>query len=148
MWARLDVDFSDHPKVLAAGDAIGRNGAAIAIGVYALGLLWSNKHLTDGHLPIAAIQTFRRHVHDPIAVADALARAGLWEKNGSGFVIHDYAEFGNPNAAKVKEYRKRERERKARWRAMRHGGTTTGHRAPSQRDSHGTPRARKRKSNE
>jgi hypothetical protein len=82
--------------------------------------MWANKHLSDGHLPLAVVQSFRHHVADPIAVAAALVKARLWNKNGNnGYVIHDYAEFGNPNAAKVKAYRKRERERKQRGRERR-----------------------------
>lgn len=116
MWARLDDELIDHRKVFAAGEVIGKNGAAIAIGFYAVGLMWSNKHLTDGYLPLPIIRSFR-HVEQPTSVADALVKAGLWEKNGSGYVIHDYADFGNPLAAKVKAKRRRDKLRKQRERA-------------------------------
>jgi hypothetical protein len=111
MWARLDDELIDHRKVFIAGETIGKNGAAIALGFYAVGLMWSNKHLTDGHLPLAVIRSFR-HVENPAGVADALARAGLWEKNGSGYIIHDFADF-NPLAAKIKSKRRADRKRKA-----------------------------------
>jgi len=78
--------------------------------------MWSNKHLTDGYLPLPIIRSFR-HVEQPTSVADALVKAGLWEKNGSGYVIHDYADFGNPLAAKVKAKRRRDKLRKQRERA-------------------------------
>jgi hypothetical protein len=113
MWARLDDELIDHVKVYAAGDAIGRNGPAIAIGFYAVGLMWANKHLTDGHLPLSVVRSFR-HVSNPASVADALVKAGLWERNGSGFLIHDYADFGNPTAARVKAKRRKDRLRKRR----------------------------------
>jgi len=116
VWARLDDELIDHRKVFAAGEVIGKNGAAIAIGFYAVGLMWSNKHLTDGYLPLPIIRSFR-HVEQPTSVADALVKAGLWEKNGSGYVIHDYADFGNPLAAKVKAKRRRDKLRKQRERA-------------------------------
>ena len=111
MWAHLDDQLIDHVKVFAAGEVIGRNGPAIAIGFYAVGLLWANKHLTDGHLPLSIVKSFR-HVSNPVAVADALVFAGLWERNGDGFVIHDYADWGNPTAARIKAKRRKDRLRK------------------------------------
>ena len=119
MWTRLDDELIDHRKIYAAGEAIGRNGAAIALGFYAVGLLWANKHLTDGYLPLPVVKSFRHVVH-PTAIADALATAGLWEKNGTGYQIHDYADFGNPTAAEVKARRRRDKRRKAAERADKH----------------------------
>jgi hypothetical protein len=111
MWARLDDELIDHRKIFIAGEVIGKNGAAIALGFYAVGLMWANKHLTDGHLPFPVVKSFR-HVDHPASVADALVKAGLWEKNGNGFLIHDYGDF-NPSAAAVKKKRKADRLRKA-----------------------------------
>ena len=112
MWARLDDELMDHRKIFIAGEIIGKNGAAVALGFYALGLMYANKHLTDGHLPMAVVRSFR-HVDNPTSIADALAKAGLWDKNGSsGFQIHDFEEF-NPSSAKVKQRRKADRLRKA-----------------------------------
>jgi hypothetical protein len=111
MWARLDDELIDHFKVFVAGEALGKNGAAIALGFYAIGLMWSNKHLTDGFLPMAVVKHFR-HVEHPTSVADALVKAGLWEKNGgSGYQIHDFADH-NLRASKVKAKRSRDRQRK------------------------------------
>lgn len=112
MWARLDDELIDHRKIFIAGESIGKNGAAIALGFYAVGLMWSNKHLTDGFLPTAVIKSFR-HVDNPLSIADALAKAGLWDKDGSGFQIHDFGDF-NPVASKVKAKRRRDKLRKQR----------------------------------
>jgi hypothetical protein len=116
MWARLDDELLDHPKVWAAGEVLGKGGAVIALGIYVIGLMWANKYLTDGHLPMAVVKNFRQWP-DPLSVADALVKAGLWEKNGNGFVIHDYAAFGNPMSADVKAKRRKDRQRKAMERA-------------------------------
>jgi hypothetical protein len=110
MWARLDDGLIDHRKVFIAGEAIGKNGAAVAIGFFAVGLMWTNKHLTDGYLPLAVVKSFR-HVDRPIAVANALTKAGLWDRNGSGWVIHDYHDF-NFTASQIKAKRARDRRRK------------------------------------
>jgi len=110
MWARLDDELIDHRKVFVAGELLGKNGPAIAIGFYAVGLMWSNKHLTDGHLPSSVVRSFH-HVDRPGSVAEALVKAGLWEKNGSGYQIHDYHDF-NLTAADIKSNRAWDRRRK------------------------------------
>lgn len=115
MWARLDDALIDHQKVFLAGELLGPNGPAIAIGFYAIALMWSNKQLADGHLSKAVIKSFR-HVTNPLAVADALAKAGLFERNGNGYVIHDYTDF-NPRAVDVKTKRRLDAKRKAKERA-------------------------------
>jgi len=114
MYARLSDELIDHRKIFVAGEAIGKNGPALAIGVYALGLMWANKQLTDGLLPNAVVRSFSRYVADPKLIADALTKAGLWEKNGDGFKIHDYHEYGNPSAAHVLKRRRAEQQRKHR----------------------------------
>lgn len=111
MWAKLDDQLIDHRKIFIAGEAIGDNGPGLALALYTVGLLWSAKHLTDGHIPRAVVRSFR-HVDNPAAIADALVSAGLWEQNGHGeYVIHDYADF-NPSAAEVRKRRKNDRRRK------------------------------------
>jgi hypothetical protein len=119
MWARLDDELLDHRKVFDAGKRIGANGPAIAIGMYAVSLMWANKHLTDGYLPKTTIESFR-HVKDPLAVADALAHAGLFDKVDGGFAIHDFGEY-NPSAKAIKDKRKEDRLRKQRERAGKNG---------------------------
>lgn len=111
MWARLDDALIDHEKIFTAGDLLGKNGAAIALGFFAVGLMWSNKHLTDGFLKDAVIRSFGRHVEDPRRVADALAKAELFDKVEGGFQIHDFNDW-NPTAANVKRKRREDRERK------------------------------------
>jgi len=97
MWSRLDDALIDHPKVFAAGKRIGTNGPAIALGLYTVGLMWTNKHLTDGYLPTATVESFR-HVKHPLAIADALVHASLFEKVDGGFRIHDFSEWNLPAA--------------------------------------------------
>ena len=111
MWTRLDDELINHRKIFSAGELLGDDGAVKALGFYALMLLWTNKHLTDGVVPFPVVRKFP-HVSDPCAVADALTKAGLLEKNGTSYVVHDFAEFGNPSAAKVKATRRHNRARK------------------------------------
>jgi len=110
MWAKLDDALIDHRKLYAAGAIIGRNGPAIALGFYAVGLMWTNKQLTDGFLPTTIVKSFR-HVERPLAIANALADAQLWEAVDGGFRVHDFHDH-NPQAEDVKRKRKADRERK------------------------------------
>lgn len=111
MWARLDDALIDHEKVFAAGERLGKDGPAVALGFYAVALMWTNKHLSDGFLKDAVIKSFR-HVHNPPAVADALAKAGLFDRQDGGYRIHDFHDF-NPSAAAIKRKRREDRARKA-----------------------------------
>ena len=110
VWTKLDDALLDHRKVFDAGDRLGKDGPALAIGLYVIGLLWANKQLSDGFLPTAVVKRFR-HVDRPLAVAAALAEAHLWEEVEGGYRIHDYHEW-NYSAEQVNERRKFDRERK------------------------------------
>jgi hypothetical protein len=119
MYARLDDELLDHHKVFEAGKRLGRDGPAIALGMYAVALMWSNRQLTDGFLPLATIESFR-HVKAPLAVADALAHAGLFDKVAGGYAIHDFAHY-NPSAKAIKAKRQEDRDRKRTERAGKNG---------------------------
>jgi hypothetical protein len=117
MWSKLDDALIDHRKIFAAGRLIGKNGPAVALGFYTVGILWANKHLSDGFLPKAVIEGFG-HVDRPLSVADALAKVDLFERVTGGFKIHDFGEY-NPLASVIKKKRKDDRIRKQR---NGHGG--------------------------
>jgi hypothetical protein len=117
MWAKLDDALIDHRKIFVAGKIIGVNGPAIALGFYAVGLLWTSKHLTDGFLPEEVIEGFQ-HVKQPLTVAGALVKAELFDKAEGGFKIHNFHEW-NPSASALKKKKKEDRLRKQR---ERNGG--------------------------
>ena len=113
MWSKLDDALIDHRKIFTAGRLIGsKNGPAIALGFYTVGLLWSNKHLTDGFLPEDVVSGFS-HVEHPRSIADALAKAALLDKVSGGWKIHDFGDY-NPTASVIKKKRKEDRIRKQR----------------------------------
>jgi hypothetical protein len=109
MWSRIDDALADHRKIIAAAELIGPDGLVVALGFYLLGLMWTNKHLTDGQLPVAVVKQFRSD--RPLELAEAMVRAGLWHRHGDHYQIHDYEDF-NFSAADVKERRARDRRRK------------------------------------
>jgi hypothetical protein len=119
MWARLDDELIDHRKIFAAGELLGANGPAIALALYAVGLMWTNRHLTDGFLPATTVRCFP-HMDNPLTVADALTKAGLFEKVKGGFRIHDFAAH-NPSAAVIKDKRRADMLRKRAARAGKNG---------------------------
>ena len=118
MWSRLDDALLDHRKVYDAGDRIGKNGQVIAIGLYAIGLMWTNKQLSDGYLPAAVVKRFP--CVRPLDVAQALVKAKLWEAVDGGYKIHDFADW-NYTAADIRSRRRTERERKRKGGRNAHG---------------------------
>lgn len=109
-WGRLDDSLYDHPKL----DLIEPRHRLAAVGLWTLAISWSNRRLTDGHVPIARI----RALGGTAAIAGRLVEAGLFEKTGNGYRIHDFLEF-NDSAADVEAKRAAEREKK---RAQRRNG--------------------------
>jgi hypothetical protein len=115
MWARLDDELIDHPKIFEAGKRIGPNGPGLALALYAVALMWTNRQLTDGYIPLSTLQAFP-HLVKPAAVADALVSAGLFEKVKDGYQIHDFSDH-NPSAKAIKRKRRDDRDRKREERA-------------------------------
>ena len=79
-WVRLDDGFGDHPKIIGLSSA--------AFRAFVVGLCYCSRHLTDGHIPAAAVNAVARG-----GAVRELEAAGLWERNGNGIVIHDYLDF-------------------------------------------------------
>lgn len=118
MWAKLDDGLLDHPKIVMAGALLGggRKGRANALGFYAAGILYCNKHLTDGVLSRDAVEHLAG-TH----VAGVMVKAGLWDQADNGaYRIHDFHDH-NPLASDVQEKRRQDRERKKRGGQHRHG---------------------------
>jgi hypothetical protein len=89
-YATLDDNISDHPKVIAVGNA--------AELVFMRSIVYANRVRTDGVIP-AAVVPFLCRGEDQAAVERALVQGGLWERNGSGYVIHDFLDHNLSRAA-------------------------------------------------
>ena len=109
MWSRVDDALADHPKVFAAAEHLGPDGLVKVLGFYLLGLMWANKQLTDGWIPLEVVKNFRSS--RPLVIANKLVAAGLWHRVEGGYQIHDFKDF-NYSAAAIKERRERDRIRK------------------------------------
>lgn len=102
MWSRLDDGLFDHYKIAAAARQIGgKHARYVALGFFAQALGWCNRHLSDGVVPIAVVDSWGT---DARLLADAMRRAGLFERHKLGYQIHDFAEY-NHTAAQVRKRR-------------------------------------------
>jgi hypothetical protein len=108
-WVKLDDGFFRHPKVLAAG----RDAREL----YVAGLCYCGSGLTDGRIPAGAVRVLGAEVEidQAMSAADRLVSVGLWERDGSDFVVHDYLEY-QPSKERVLA------TREARTEAGRRGG--------------------------
>lgn len=69
-WIKLDDDFFDHPKVVGL--------SLVAVHVHLRAICWCSKHLTDGRIPLAVVESWSvRRWRDAI---DSLVDRGLWER--------------------------------------------------------------------
>lgn len=106
-WAKIDDQFPDHPKIVAAGPMAGW--------LHLCGICYCARQLTDGFIPARVVKRLA-DVPDVDALVDALVTNRLWGVSDGGYVIHDYLEY-NPTAAKTKAQRQQTAERQARWKA-------------------------------
>lgn len=116
-WVQLDDQIATHPKILAAGRE--------AAWLWACAVAYCSNHLTDGHVPLAALTTMGhfKTLKEAVALADRLVEArkpggvhGLFERHGEDFRVHDYLSH---NASKEVVLKRREKAaaRKAKQRA-------------------------------
>ena len=105
-WVRLDDNFPGHRKVLAAGPE--------AAWLHVEALCYCSQQETDGVILDAALAKLTQFSKPKAArLAVRLVEAGLWERNGAGYAIHDYLDY-NPSKKSLDEKRKAARERMAK----------------------------------
>jgi hypothetical protein len=109
-WLRIESNFPNHRKVLAAGQQLGRSAIARVMGLWTVGACYAVAHLTDGFVP-AIILLDSRYDRHPNDVISAMVSHGLLHRDGDGFRIHDFHDY-NPHAAEVKEKRRFDLARK------------------------------------
>lgn len=87
-WVRIDDRLHSHPKVLRAWAH-----DPAAIGLHLLALSYSADYLTDGVIGPAFVLTQLPQKRRRDRAVAALVQSGLWERNGEGWIIHDYLDF-------------------------------------------------------
>lgn len=106
-WVKLSDDFATHPKIAALSDT--------AFRLWVSGLAYANQHSTGGAISDGALRGI------PLAkprTATELEAAGLWHRNGLGWVIHDYDQF-QPSPEDEADRRAANAERMRLWRAAK-----------------------------
>ena len=83
-WVKLDDQFADHPKVVAAGP--------MAAWLYVCGLTYAARLMTDGYIPNAQVRRLA-DIEGADEQAQRLVDVGLWEVVEDGFQIHDYEDY-------------------------------------------------------
>lgn len=112
-WVKLDDGFPFHRKAILAGKD--------ARALYITALCWASGQLTDGYLDSAVVPTLCAvsEVTNVKEVTERLVEVGLWEREDSGYSIHDYHDY-NPTAEEAIAVRE------ARAEAGRKGGVLSG----------------------
>ena len=95
-WIKLDDNFAEHPKVLAVSDG------AFRLHVRAMG--YASRLLTDGDVSASALYALKPGRRGE-RLAEELVAAGIWERHGKAWRIHDYLHY-QPSKEHVLEVRK------------------------------------------
>lgn len=101
IYAQVSCDYYDNAKMIAAGEA--------AELLYVRALCLANRLLLDGKISDEHLVALR--FRDGRKRADALVRAGLWERVDGGWTIIGWAER-NRSRLEIMDIRERERDRK------------------------------------
>jgi len=102
IFARVYVEMRTHEKIWPLPDSQYR--------LYVDSLMWCRDRLTDGFIAEALISQVSP-IRSPRSVAQALAKAGLFDRCDGGWMIHDYAVHQDTND--VIEERRKHRQRGA-----------------------------------
>lgn len=111
-WARLDDKWHAHPKVREAWRC------RPAIGLYAMSLSYCMAYGTEGKVAETFVEDQLPDDGERGTVVAVLERTGLWERNGDGWIVHDFLKY-NPSNEDIEARREADRERKR----LERGGT-------------------------
>jgi len=101
-WLKIDDGFAEHPRV--------EKLSSRAFRLHVTALCQCARKLTDGHITDTDARVARLVANAGTRAILELEEAGLWERNGRGWVVRDYLDY-NPSAEQVKAERDRAAER-------------------------------------
>lgn len=106
LFARLALDYFDHPKIAALSDG--------AVRAHLEMLVYSRKYLTDGHIPMRIAMRYASHVIDELASNDVDRPSVIRHDDGS-LSLYGYEDF-QETRAEVEGRRRSAKDRaQARW---------------------------------
>lgn len=132
-YVALDDNFPDHPKVAGLSDKSFRLHISV--------LCRCGRFLTDGEASKGLLVSVRYGSN--AAAIKELLDAGLWEREGEGYRVHDYLVY-NPSKAQVQAKRDAAKERMVRVRSQSVRANTEGtdpERSPEVPGSFALPRS-------
>lgn len=89
LFARLDLDYADHPKIIVLSDAAFR--AHIEM------ILYSRKHMTDGRIPKQIAKRFGSESLSELLANDEQTPSLIENEDGS-YTLHGYADMNETKA--------------------------------------------------
>ena len=105
-WVRIDDQYPEHPKIVAAGHLAGWLDVCA--------LAYSNRALTDGFIAKAMVPRLSS-VPAPLKRAAELVEVGRWSEVDGGYQINDYLEY-QKSGAQIRKERDQTAQRQARFR--------------------------------
>lgn len=131
-WLRLDDQFDDHPKTVAAGHE--------ASWLDVRGMLFCARHETNGEIPDAQLPRIGSDFSPAKRkkLIAALLEVGRWERTEGGYLVHDFLEY-NPTSAQKEAEREaaRERMRVARQNKGKRSGARSGEQQQNEHTNNG-----------
>lgn len=127
-WVRLDDQFTDHPKIVAAGP--------LAAWLYIAGLCYCNRFLTNGFIPTEQVvrlaphsESTENHLKSAHLLASKLCALRLWtpddRKGIPGFTVHDFLRYQSSRAQIIRD-REANKSRQDRFRNKPDNGRRHG----------------------
>ena len=123
-WIKLDENFTENPKIIAAGYA--------AAMLYIAGLGYCARNQTDGFIPDVAVVGMLRSRRCPL-LAHKLTTSGLWVVTEGGYFVHDYLEWQRSREQRD-QHLKAGRERQQKWRNAVSNAVRNGAREEKRRE--------------
>ncbi len=90
MWVKIDDQLHSHPKIQQAWHAY-----EAALGLHLLALSHAGCYLTDGYVSSAFVALAMPRATSRNRAIQVLEQAGLWDRNGDGWQIHDYLDYND-----------------------------------------------------
>ena len=95
-WAKFDDQFTDHPKIVAAGPL------AELLAIRAV--IYCARYETDGFIQFQQISKLSLGISSKKHQIAALVNAGIWEETDGGWLKHDFLDY-HPSAQQKHEER-------------------------------------------
>ncbi len=95
-WSKLDDRLHVNPKIGEVSDK--------GLRLYIFSITYSSSRKTCGHLTKMEAKTVRRLAEATDDVIEELVSLRLWDKDGDGYMIHDYGEY-NPKEEEIRRKR-------------------------------------------